>query len=334
MPASRPDAAAALSIVKLADYAPPPWLIDHVRLDFALEDSATRVRARLSVRRNPDAEGGPADFVLDGRKLRLISASLDGANVSADSLTIDDEALTVPAALLPEDSFEWSCETEVDPKGNTALEGLYMSRDMFCTQCEAQGFRKITYYPDRPDVMARFEVRIEADKSRFPVLLSNGDPIEQGDLDGGRHFVSWRDPHPKPSYLFALVAGDLVADEDRFTTASGREVLLQLYTRASDLGKTAYALDSLKRSMAWDERAYGREYDLDRFMIVAVDDFNMGAMENKGLNIFNSKYVLANRRKPPPTRDYRDLSRASSPTNTSTTGPAIGSPAGTGSSFA
>lgn len=292
---SDPHDPAPLAVIRLSDYTPPPWLVESVALDFALDATATRVRATLQVRRNPDAApGATRDFVLNGRGLKLVSAAIDGASIAQEALVIDAETLTAPAALIAGDAFEWRCETQIDPKNNIALEGLYMSRDMFCTQCEAQGFRKITYYPDRPDVMARFDVRIEADKAHFPTLLSNGDPIDQGDLPEGRHYVVWRDPFPKPSYLFALVGGDLVADEDHFTTASGREVLLQLYTRKNDVGKTAYALDSLKRSMAWDERAYGREYDLDRFMIVAVDDFNMGAMENKGLNIFNSKFVLAN----------------------------------------
>ena len=292
MSALRPDDAAPLPLVKLADYAPPPWLVDETRLEFDLAETATRVRARLSIRRNP-AAAGKTDLLLDGRNLTFVAAAINGAAIAPERLEMGEEQLRVPADLLPDAPFEWFCETEIDPKANVALEGLYMSRDMFCTQCEAQGFRKITYYPDRPDVMARFEVRITAEKARFPVLLSNGDLVESGDLDDGRTFALWRDPFPKPSYLFALVAGDLVADEDQFTTASGREVLLQLYTRKGDAGKTAYALDSLKRSMAWDERAYGCEYDLNRFMIVAVDDFNMGAMENKGLNIFNSKYVLA-----------------------------------------
>ena len=205
-----------------------------------------------------------------------------------NALAVDAEGLTVAAAHVP-DGFVWEAETEIDPEANTALEGLYMSRGMYCTQCEAQGFRKITFWPDRPDVMARFRVRIEGPSDNSaPVLLSNGNLVASGP-----GWAEWEDPFPKPSYLFALVAGDLVAVEDRFVTGSGREVLLQIWVRAGDEGRCGYAMDALKRAMAWDEAAYGREYDLDRFMIVAVDDFNMGAMENKGLNIFNSRYVLA-----------------------------------------
>jgi aminopeptidase N len=273
----------AAPTIRLADYAPPDFLADRVELDVRLAPEGTRVRARVAFRRNPS--GNPsADFRLDGRALRLVSAAIDGTPVAQNALTTDPEGLTVAAAHVP-DAFTWEAETEIDPASNTALEGLYMSRGMYCTQCEAQGFRKITYWPDRPDVMARFRVRIEGEA---PVLLANGN------LTGsGPGWAEWEDPFPKPSYLFALVAGDLVATEDGFTTMSGREVLLQIWVRPGDEARCAYAMDALKRAMAWDEREYGREYDLDRFMIVAVDDFNMGAMENKGLNIFNSKYVLA-----------------------------------------
>ena len=211
-----------------------------------------------------------------------------------NALAVDAEGLTVAAAHVP-DGFVWEAETEIDPEANTALEGLYMSRGMYCTQCEAQGFRKITYWPDRPDVMARFRVRIEGDA---PVLLSNGNLVASGP-----GWAEWEDPFPKPSYLFALVAGDLVAVEDRFVTMSGREVLLQIWVRPGDEDRCGYAMDALKRSMRWDEEAYGREYDLDRFMIVAVDDFNMGAMENKGLNVFNSKLRAGE----PGDRDRRRL---------------------------
>ncbi|MEL7152988.1 MAG: aminopeptidase N, partial [Pseudomonadota bacterium] len=230
------------------------------------------------------------DLYLHGRKLTLVSASVDGEDVTARCLT-DREGLTLPGPLP--DSFTWECEVEIDPASNTELEGLYQSKGMFCTQCEAEGFRKITYYPDRPDVMTVYDVRIEADMIDAPVLLSNGNPTETGRLAGGRHFAEWHDPHPKPSYLFALVAGNLVSFDDTFITASGREVDLKIWVRPGDETKCAFAMDALKRSMRWDEEAYGREYDLDLFQIVAVDDFNMGAMENKGLNIFNSKYVLA-----------------------------------------
>jgi aminopeptidase N len=285
---------------RLADYRAPDWLVDEVSLTFILAPSATRVLARIAFRRNPERAGeGPADLMLDGRDLRLISAAVNGRAVEPEPGT---EGLRVPAALLPGARFTWACETEIEPATNTALEGLYMSKGMYCTQCEAEGFRKITFYPDRPDVMARFRVRIEADRESCPVLLSNGNPVASGDLGGGRHFAEWEDPHPKPAYLFALVAGNLVSHDDSFATASGREVDLKIYVRPGDEGKCAYAMDSLKRAMRWDEETHGCEYDLDLFMIVAVDDFNMGAMENKGLNIFNSKYVLAS----PETATDRD----------------------------
>jgi len=289
----RTDAAPQPRTIRLADYAPPAWLIDEAALSVDLHPKTTRVTARLSFRRNPDAAPGPADLRLDGRALRLVSASIDGAPLAEGERALDAEGLRVPAARLPGDAFTWEAVTEIDPSANTALEGLYLSNGMYCTQCEPEGFRKIAFWPDRPDVMARFTVRIEARKASHPVLLSNGDPVEAGDLPDGRHYAVWRDPHPKPSYLFALVAGDLVPSRATYTTASGRAVSLAVWVRPGDEGRTAYALDALIRSMRWDERAYGREYDLDVFNIVAVDDFNMGAMENKGLNIFNAKYVLA-----------------------------------------
>ena len=278
------------AVVRLSDYRPPAWLVERVELTFRLDPAATRVTARLAMRPNPARAGdAPHDLALDGGGLELVSATIDGAPVPQNAIMIADERLTVAAAHVPQAGFTWEAETAVAPEANTALEGLYMSRGMYCTQCEAEGFRRITFYPDRPDVMAPFRVRIEgpSDKSA-PVLLSNGNLVGQGP-----GWAEWEDPFPKPSYLFALVAGDLVAVEDRFTTRSGREVLLQIWVRAGDEPRCAYAMDALKRSMAWDEAVYGREYDLDRFMVVAVDDFNMGAMENKGLNIFNSKYVLA-----------------------------------------
>ena len=222
----------------------------------------------------------------------------------------------------------------VDPSANTQLMGLYRSGAIYCTQCEAEGFRRITYFPDRPDVMAVYTTRIEADKAEAPVLLANGNLVASGDLPGtGRHFAVWHDPFPKPSYLFALVGGKLACVEDRFRTMSGRDVALRIYVEPGKEARCAYAMDSLKRSMRWDEEAFGREYDLDIFMIVAVSDFNMGAMENKGLNVFNDKYVLAS----PETAtdsDFDAASRRSSRTNTSTTGPATASPAATGSSSA
>ncbi|RID92249.1 aminopeptidase N [Gemmobacter lutimaris] len=267
--------------VYLADYRPYSHPLDQVELTFRLDPQATRVRARLHFSPDPARSPG-ADLRLDGEGLRLIRLALDGTQLDCQP---DDTGLTLPAALLPASPFVLETEVEIAPEGNTALEGLYMSNGMYCTQCEAEGFRKITYYPDRPDVMARFHVRIESD---LPVLLSNGNPAGQG-----AGWAEWHDPWPKPAYLFALVAGDLVALPDHFLTASGREVALNIWVRAGDESRCAYAMDALKRSMRWDEQVYGREYDLDVFNIVAVDDFNMGAMENKGLNIFNSKLVLA-----------------------------------------
>ncbi len=267
--------------IHLADYTPFSHIIDQVRLIFTLSPDATRVKAALSMRPNPAAQAGQ-DLRLDGEQVRLISASIDGRRLD---LLPDATGLTIAAKLLPDAAFTLDTEVEIAPAANTALEGLYMSRGMYCTQCEAEGFRKITFYPDRPDVMSRFHVRVESD---LPVLLSNGNPVGQGD-----GWAEWDDPWPKPAYLFALVAGDLKAYSDRFTTMSGREVDLNIFVRAGDEERCAYAMDSLIRSMKWDEEVYGREYDLDVFNIVAVDDFNMGAMENKGLNIFNSKFVLA-----------------------------------------
>ncbi len=280
---------AEVAPVRLADYAPPAHLVDSIALTFRLDPAATRVRAEIALRPNPArAADAPLDLRLDGRNLRLISAAIDGEPLPQNALAVDEEGLVVPAALLPAGQFVWTCETEISPEANTALEGLYMSNGIYSTQCEAQGFRKITFYPDRPDVMARFRVRIEGQAAAGPVMLSNGNLLGEGP-----GWAEWEDPFPKPSYLFALVAGDLRAVEDRFVTRSGRDVLLQIWVRDGDQPRCAYAMDALKWAMAWDEKVYGREYDLDRFMIVAVDDFNMGAMENKGLNIFNSRYVLA-----------------------------------------
>jgi aminopeptidase N len=270
--------------IRLADYRAPAFLAESIDLTFRLDPAATRVRARVGLRRNPARAEGPLDLRLDGRNLKLVSAAIDGSPVPQNALALDDEGLTIAAAHVP-DAFIWEAETEIAPEANSALEGLYMSHGMYCTQCEAQGFRKITYWPDRPDVMATFRVRIEGGA---PVLLSNGNLVASGP-----GWAEWEDPFPKPCYLFALVAGELNAVEDRFITRSGREVLLQIWVRPGDEDRCGYAMDALKRSMRWDEAEYGREYDLDRFMIVAVDDFNMGAMENKGLNVFNSKYVLA-----------------------------------------
>jgi aminopeptidase N len=230
-------------------------------------------------------------LVLVGKHLELLAITLDGVRLNADQYLLDDESLTINNVS---DAFVLEISNRIEPQNNTALEGLYKSGGMFCTQCEAEGFRRITYYLDRPDVMSIFTTEVIADKAKYPTLLSNGNAVAQRELDAGRHSVSWHDPHRKPCYLFALVAGDLMVKEDSFTTMSGREVELKIFVEPQNIDKTDYAMDALKRSMAWDEEKYGREYDLDIFMIVAVDDFNMGAMENKGLNIFNSSCVLAN----------------------------------------
>ncbi|HML10124.1 MAG TPA: aminopeptidase N, partial [Stellaceae bacterium] len=275
----------------LAEYRPPDFLIETVELDFTLGEDETLVRSRLAVRRNPAAGSPKAPLRLDGEELALRSIALDGLPLRADLYTIEPEgSLVIPDA--PE-RFTLDMEVVIKPQLNTALSGLYTSGGNFCTQCEAEGFRRITWFLDRPDVSAKYRVRIEADKQRYPILLSNGNPGEHGDLAEGRHFAVWDDPHPKPSYLFALVAGDLVAHRDAFTTRSGKTVPLAIWVRRGDEDKCVHAMASLKASMRWDEDTYGLEYDLDVFNIVAVSDFNMGAMENKGLNIFNTRYVLA-----------------------------------------
>ncbi len=274
---------------RLADYRPTDYAVDAVSLDVRLDPARTIVRSELKVRRREGVEDG-ASLRLDGEALELVAIAIDGVALSSDQYSLDEKYLTLKT---PPAVFTLSVETACAPEANTALSGLYLSNGMFCTQCEAEGFRRITYYLDRPDILSVFTVRIEADKDAYPVLLANGDKINSGDLDGGRHFAVWRDPHPKPAYLFALVGGDLVAVEDGFTTRSGHDVALKVFVQAENADKCAYTLDSLKRAMKWDEEAFGREYDLDTFMIVAVDHFNFGAMENKGLNIFNSAYVLA-----------------------------------------
>ena len=274
--------------VYLSDYQPPAYRVTHTELTFDLDPAATRVKARLLMERHPEADAN-APLVLNGEHLKLISLAIDATPVDASAYELDDEGLRI--AQVPE-RFVLESEVEIAPQENTALEGLYQSNGMYCTQCEAEGFRRITFYPDRPDVMATFKVTVIGDQQQEPVLLANGNPIERGELKGGRHFVTWEDPHPKPCYLFALVAGNLHSVEDHFTTMSGRDVTLQIWVEKDNLDKTEHAMASLKRAMEWDEQAYGREYDLDLFMIVAVNDFNMGAMENKGLNIFNSAAVL------------------------------------------
>jgi aminopeptidase N len=274
----------------LKDYRPPAFLIDRVALRVELGETETLVHARLELRRNPDATEREESLRLHGEGLEPLACVLDGVPLEASRLSIDGEGLTL---LGMPDRGVLETQVRIHPERNTALEGLYRSGAMFCTQCEAEGFRKITWFLDRPDVMARFTTTIVADAARYPVLLSNGNPVGQGRLEDGRHWVRWEDPFPKPAYLFALVAGDLRAVEDRFTTASGREVALRIFVEPENLDKCDHAMSSLKKAMRWDEQVYGREYDLDLYMIVAVNDFNMGAMENKGLNLFNAKFVLA-----------------------------------------
>ncbi|BES72121.1 aminopeptidase N [Marinobacter nanhaiticus D15-8W] len=275
--------------IYLKDYKVPPFLVDHVDLRFELFEEGARVYNSMEIRRNPEAEPGQP-LELDGEGLELEGLTLNGLPLADSDYEVTSGGLRIEKVS---DSFTLGVVTWILPQENTRLEGLYKSSGMFCTQCEAEGFRWITYFPDRPDVMARFRTQVEADKARYPVLLSNGNDVESGDLEGGRHFVVWEDPFPKPCYLFALVAGDLVEKRDTFTTQSGRDIDLRMYVEPRNAEKCDHAIDSLKRSMRWDEQVYGREYDLDIFMIVAVDDFNMGAMENKGLNIFNSSCVLA-----------------------------------------
>ena len=279
-------------VTRREDYTPPDWLVPEIALDFDLDPANTRVKASLRVERNGDHH---RPLRLEGDALTALSVRVDGGEA--------DWAMDGSDLVIQLSSGGHRIETEVviSPERNTQLQGLYASGGMLCTQCEAEGFRRITFFPDRPDVLSKYKVKLTADKVRFPVLLANGDPIAQGDAGDGRHWAEWHDPFPKPSYLFALVAGDLVANSGTFTTMSGREVQLGIWVRAPDLAKTDHALAALKLSMAWDEKVYGREYDLDVFNIVAVDDFNFGAMENKGLNVFNSRYILAD---PDTATDY------------------------------
>ena len=270
--------------IRREDYRPPEWLVPEVSLDFALDPEATRVRATLQVVRNGNHR---SPIRLDGDELTPRTVRVDGQDakwrMEGDQLVID----------VAGDRATVETEVMIDPTANTKLSGLYASGGMLCTQCEAEGFRRITFFPDRPDVLSRYRVRLEGDEARFPILLTNGNPLATGKGADGRHWAEWEDPFPKPSYLFALVAGDLQPNRDSFTTMSGRKVDLAIWVREGDVPKTGHAMESLKASMAWDERVYGREYDLDQFNIVAVSDFNMGAMENKGLNVFNSRYILA-----------------------------------------
>ena len=279
-------------VTRREEYRPPAWLVPELALDFRLDPQATRVTATLQVTRN----GGDEPLRLDGEGLTPLSVTVDG--VCVNDWRLDGDQLVIP---LSGDAHTVETQVEIAPDRNTQLMGLYASNGILCTQCEAEGFRRITFFPDRPDVLSRYTVRMSADRARYPVLLSNGDPVASGEGDDGTHWAEWHDPFPKPSYLFALVAGDLGCNRDTFTTMSGRVVQLGIWTRAADVGRTQHALDALKLAMAWDERSYGREYDLEMFNIVAVDDFNFGAMENKGLNIFNSRYVLAD---PDTATDY------------------------------
>ena len=276
----------------LKDYKPSGWLIDTVHLDVSLDPTETRVRSRLEMRPNPERTGRRGPLLLDGEGLTLDRVVVDGRELTGKSYSVSEAGLRI--ASPPDGPFVLEIETRCNPSANKALSGLYLSKGIYCTQCEAQGFRRITYFLDRPDVLAVYTVRIEADPKAAPVLLSNGNPIERGKLDRGRrHYAVWKDPHPKPSYLFALVGGQLGAITSTFKTMSGKKVDLSIYVEPGKEERCAWAMDCLKRSMKWDEDRFGREYDLDVFNIVAVSDFNMGAMENKGLNIFNDRLVLA-----------------------------------------
>ncbi|HEU0310609.1 MAG TPA: M1 family aminopeptidase, partial [Sphingomicrobium sp.] len=265
-------------------YLPPDWLVPEISLYLDLDPDRTVVRAELQVVRNGTHDRA---LRLAGEELTPLVVRVDGAEAG---WTVENGMLVIE---LTGDEARIETEVELAPSANSRLMGLYASGGILCTQCESEGFRRITFHPDRPDVLSRYRVRMSADKARFPILLANGNRVGSGDADDGRHWAEWEDPFPKPSYLFALVAGDLKANHDRFTTMSGRDVELNIWVREKDLSRTQHAMASLKAAMRWDEETYGREYDLDLFNIVAVDDFNFGAMENKGLNIFNSRYVLA-----------------------------------------
>ena len=285
----------------LKDYRPPAFTIETTDLQFDLYEDHASVTSKLLFKRNPASDDGEADvLILHGQQLQLEKLLVAGTELSKDQFLVDEESLTIHqlSDLLgaPVTEFTLECQTRIEPQNNTALEGLYKSKKMFCTQCEAEGFRRITYYLDRPDVMSTFTTTISAEREKYPTLLSNGNNIASGVVEGDskRHWVTWQDPFKKPCYLFALVAGNLSCLDDSFTTCSGREIRLQIFVEAKDIDKCDHAMLALKNAMRWDEEVYGREYDLDIFMIVAVDDFNMGAMENKGLNIFNTSCVLAN----------------------------------------
>ena len=279
-------------VKKLVDYKELDYKIDQVDLSFELDPEKTKVTSICRVKKNPSLGGDFPDLVLNGEKLKLLEVSIDGDLLSPNDYQISDEILT----LKPnKDEFSLKIITQINPRENTELEGLYLSSGIFCTQNEAEGFRKITYFLDRPDNMATYRCKISANKKEYPILLANGNKIDQGE-NGDHHWVLWEDPFPKPCYLFALVAGNLGMVEDTYETVSGRKVRLEIFVDKGNEHKCGYAMESLKNSMKWDEETYGLEYDLDIYMIVAVDSFNMGAMENKGLNIFNSAYVLADQK--------------------------------------
>jgi aminopeptidase N len=286
-----------VALVRREDYTAPAYWIRTVDLTFDLDPAKTLVINRMTVERNLSLP--PQALRLDGEDLNLTRVLVNGESVS---FRVEDNQLVLDN-LPSEGSFTLEVRTTTAPEKNTQLSGLYTSGGGFFTQCEAEGFRRITYFLDRPDVMAVYTVTLRASKARYPVLLSNGNLVEQGDLDNGRHYAKWHDPFPKPSYLFALVAADLVAREQHVRTRSGKDHLLQVWVRRGDLDKTEHAMNSLIASVVWDEARFGLPLDLDRFMIVAVGDFNMGAMENKGLNIFNTKFVLAS----PATATYVDF---------------------------
>ncbi|WP_211444044.1 aminopeptidase N [Collimonas humicola] len=287
----RTDTSVTPPTIHRKDYTVPAFLVDSVDMGFDLDPAATRIATRITMRCNPASAS--KEIVLFGEELQLVQLRLNGKQLKASQYQLEGGKLRIPSAPA---KVVLEIETLTSPEKNTSLMGLYVSNGNFFTQCEAEGFRKITYFPDRPDVMAKYTVMLRADKKQYPVLLSNGNLIEEGDLPDGRHYAKWEDPFKKPSYLFALVAGNLVCQEEKYTLKSGREVLLQVWVEDGNLDKTQHAMDSLINSIRWDEERFGLELDLDRFMIVAVGDFNMGAMENKGLNIFNTKFVLANSR--------------------------------------
>ncbi len=276
--------------IYLADYRPPAYLINRIELTIELDDATTLVKSWLSISANYDRGQGVRPLVLNGQGLTLKSIRLNGEELAGDQYQLDENHLTIP---VPPQEMVLEIENTIYPNQNTALEGLYKSGNKLCTQCEAEGFRRITWFADRPDVLSRFQVTLIGDPDKYPVMLANGNRINGGNLEDGRHWVKWQDPFPKPGYLFAMVAGQLSLVEDFYITSSGRRIALQFFVEPHNLDRCGHALESLKKAMAWDEETYGLEYDLDQYMVVAVDDFNMGAMENKGLNVFNSKYVLA-----------------------------------------